>query len=389
MELPTEQAQFAIEAIPRMGESGKPLIPIALGKLGSDVPFARFGAAGLVATLPPAEATKYAAELGKLATDKYPDIRRRVGLVLEKLGKAAAPAAEAVSRAYKEEKVETFRDQFLEALIAMESGAKPALAILLPLAREKSLNTSKRLRVIAAIIAADPTSSEVMSALMATAADGDQSIRAMAATALGKLDPLPPEALAKLVSLAKSDKQTGPKLAAVRAIAMAGSRAKTARADMEAIATGPQPGLALWAKVGLAAMDGELTRSAPAIHAALTNRDPSAREAAAQSLLLVGPTMTDLPVLIKLLRDLNAATRAASARCIGSFGTKAQETIPQLLPLLSDGDGDVRIAAVEAVGNIGVTSLPVSERLKALLADPLVQSAAAKTLEKLAIAGKK
>jgi HEAT repeat protein len=389
IEFPDVTAKLAIEAIPRMGEAGKPLIAIALGKLTSENGFARYAAAGLVVTLPPPEATKVAAQLGKLATDKIPDVRHRVGIVLEILGNATAPAADDLGKAYKEETVEIIREQFLDALIAMGPGAKPALPILLPLASEKKLIPAQRIRVIGAIAASDPTSNEVMKALLLITAEGDTSIRVASTTALGKLDPLPPEALTKLVSLAKSDKNTIVRLAAIRAIAMSGPRANPAKAEMEAIAAGPQLGLALWAKVSLASMDGDISKAAPTVRAALTDKYPTARSAAAETLLLIGPSPADLPALIKLLKDLGSTARAASVRCIGSLGTKAKESAPHLLPLLSDGEGDVRIATAEALGNIGVASLPVMERLKAIGRDPLVESTARKAMEKLSAADKK
>jgi len=382
-------AQAAIEAIPRMGEAGKSLVPIALEKMKSDNPFARYAAVGLVGTLPPADATKYAAELGKLATDKVPEIRHRVGIVLEKLGAAAAPAADAIGSAYKAETVELIREQFIDALIAMGPGGKPALPTLLPLALDKTQPSTQRIRFIAAISAADPASKEVTNTLISTASEEEPTIRVASASALGKLDPLVPEALAKLVFLAKSDNNTNARRAAIRSMAMAAKRATPARAEMEAIATGPQPGLALWAKVGLAAMDGEIAKASPAVRAALTDKDPSARSSAAETLLFIGPTPADLPVLIKLLRDVGSSTRTASARCIGILGTSAKEAVPQLLPLLNDGDGEVRIAAAEALGNIGVANLTVTERLKTLRPDPLAGPAAQKALEKIAVANKK
>ena len=67
LDAPNNVAQTAIDAIPRMGEAGKPLVEIALAKLKSDNPYARYAAIGLVGTLPPDEATKHAAELGRLA----------------------------------------------------------------------------------------------------------------------------------------------------------------------------------------------------------------------------------------------------------------------------------------------------------------------------------
>jgi HEAT repeat protein len=204
-------AQFAIETIPRLGEAGKPLYPLALSKLTSDNPFARFAAVGLVATLPTAEGATYAIALGKLATDPLPDIRNRVALVLEKLGPTAAPAGEALGKAFSVETVEPIRDHVLDALIALGPGAKPALPLLLPLVREATLSTpARRLRVIGAIAVADPSSKDVLAALLTAVNDDDATTRAAVATALGKLDPLPPEALAKLVALANSDKGSNP-----------------------------------------------------------------------------------------------------------------------------------------------------------------------------------
>lgn len=389
MELPDLSARIAIESIPRMGEAGKPLIPIALGKLASDNPFARFAAVGLVGILPPPEAAKYAAELGKLASDKVPDIRHRVGLVLEKLGTASAPAAVDLGKAYQEEKEEIIREQFLDAIIALGPGAKSVLPILLTVAREKSLTPSRRIRVLTAISTADPASKDAMSVLIASTADEENAVRVASAIALGRLDPLPPEALAKLVSLAKTDNNTNTRLAAIRALASAATRAKAARADLQAIADGPQPGLALWAKVGLASMDGDVTKVAPAVRAALIDKVPAARSAAVEALLYIGPTEDNLPVLIKLLKDVGSSTRTASARCIGSLGTKAKEAVPQILPLLNDKDGDVKIAAAEALGSIGVANMTVIEGLKNLSNDPLTQFAARKALEKLSAADKK
>ena len=156
IDAPTSVAMIAIDAIPRMGEAGEPLVPVALGKLASENPYARYAAVGLVGTLPPVEATKAAADVGKLATDPEPEIRQRAGFVLEKLGPAAAPAAESLGKALADEKEAAIRDQFIDALIAMGMGAKPALPALLRVASDKSASASLRPRVIAAIAAADP-----------------------------------------------------------------------------------------------------------------------------------------------------------------------------------------------------------------------------------------
>ena len=181
IDAPNSVAMIAIEAIPRMGDAGESLIPVALGKLGSENPFARYAAVGLVGTLPPGEAIKAAADVGKLATDPELDIRVRVGFVLEKLGPAAAPAAEPLGNALADEKEALIRDQFIDALVAMGTGAKPALPALLRVASDKSVSASLRVKVIAAIAAADPASKEVAAALLSASGESDPLIRVAAA----------------------------------------------------------------------------------------------------------------------------------------------------------------------------------------------------------------
>src|SRR5262249_22029080 len=122
---------------------------------------------------PPAEATKVASEMGKLATDIDSDVRSNLGRVLEKIGPAGAPAAEALGNALKEERDSTVRDQFVDALIAMGPGAKPAVPGLLPLLADKDVSNQMRVKIIAAVAVADPASADVSSALVKVAADKD------------------------------------------------------------------------------------------------------------------------------------------------------------------------------------------------------------------------
>jgi HEAT repeat protein len=385
IDAPNAVAQTAIASIPRMGEAGKPLIPLALAKLSSDNPYARYAAIGLVGTLPAPEATKSAEELAKLATDSYPAIRYRVGAVLEKLGPAGSPAAATLGTALLNESDEGIRDQFVDAIIAMKQGARPALASLLKLAARSSQPVQRQVKVLSALVVADPSSKEVMAALLAAAGDPDQTLRIAAARELGTLDPLPHEALDRLVKLARSDSMYNPQVAAVRAVAAAGPKAKAAKGDLEAIAAGPKPGLALWAKVALASIDGNIARSASAVRTGLTDRVPATRASAAEALLMIGPATSDLPVLMKLVKDVGAGTREAAVKCIGRLGPKAREAVPQLIAALNDRESDVRLAAVEALGEMGPAAAPAIEKLKDLRREPLLESAAARTLDRLGV----
>ncbi|MBY0396508.1 MAG: HEAT repeat domain-containing protein, partial [Thermoleophilia bacterium] len=321
-------AKAAIEALPRMGEAGYALVPGALAKLGGGPLDAMFAAVGLVGMLDPAEAAKHAAAVGKLATHPEPQIRSRVGVVLESLGPAASPAADSLGKALATEKLESIRDQFADALVAMGPGAKPALPAMLAKAREPSGEVARRGRLLVGVAVADPTSKDVADSLLKVAAESDAGARAAACPALAKLDPIPPVALAKLVSLANTDSATGVRVASLRALASAGPKAQSVKADVEKIATGRIPEFALLAKVALAAIDGDVKRAAADVRAGLSDRNAQVRAAAVDSLLLVGPAVSDLPALLKLLRSPGAAVREASAACVGRLGPAAKEAVP-------------------------------------------------------------
>jgi HEAT repeat protein len=378
-------AAAAIEGIPRMGTAGKSLIPVGLSKMAENNALTRYAAVWLVGKLPPAEATKSASELGKRATDEEPDVRRLTGRVLEQLGPAGAPAAEALGKALAKETESDIREQFVEALIAMGPDARPALPGLLPLIADKNLTVPVRAKIVAAVVAADPASAEVAAALVKAAGDGNQTIRAAAAESIGKLNPLPTDALNVVVKMAKSDPDNAPRVAALRALTTAGARAKSARADLEAIAAGPQPGLALWAKVAVAAVDGDVNKAAPDIRAGFTARNHQARSSAAEALLVIGPTKDDLPALLKVMKDPSGSTKIAAATAVGRLGAPAKDAVPQLRRFLDDTDSEVRIAAVDALGHIGPASLPAVTRLKELRADPLVKPAAQRALDKIGV----
>jgi len=386
LDAPNNVAETAIEAIPRMGTAGKPLVGVALAKLTSDNPYARHAAIGLVGTLPPEDGMKHAAELGRLTADEHTEIRARAAFVIEKLGPAGSAAAEALAMALTTEKDESLRDRYVDALIAMGPGAKTALPALLPLASDQGLPVGRRERVIAAIAAADPSSAEVAKTLLAVAADPDPSLRAAAATALGRLDPIPPEATAKLAALAKSDKRTDPRAAALRALARAGPRAQSVREEIAAIAAGRiQDGLALLAKIAIAAMDGDLAGSAAVVRAGLTDKKADLRAAAVRALLDIGPKKEDLPALLKLVRDRDGTTREAAVLCLGKLGSVAVDGLPHFVKLLTeDAVAEVRIAAATALGEIGPAAQSAIPKLRqAVRDDRIAESAARKALEKL------
>lgn len=380
-------AAAAVGAVGRMGADGKKYVPDALAQLASPAAVNRYAAVGFVGTLDPADAAKQVPELAKLVIDDEPLVRRRVGAVLEALGPAAAPAAEALGKYLPDEADELARDQFVEALVAMGPGAKPAVAGLLPLVVDPMAGAALRAKVIGAVAVADPASAEVSAALVKAAAADDIGVRTAAARALGKLNPLPDDARAALVKLLRTDAESVVRLAAVRGLTDAGPRAKGARSDLDAVANGTLPGVDLWGKVALAAVDGDVRTAAGAVRAGLGDRNPNVRAAAAGALLLVGPTAADVPALLKLLeKSSTAPAKAAAATALGRIGADAKVVVPKLIDLLADPDGDARAAAAEALGRFGPAAQPAVPKLKEVVrTDPLASPAARRALDKLGV----
>ena len=377
----------AIEAVARLGTAGKSLVPAALKQLASSSAEVRFAAVGFVGTLEPAEAAKQVPELAKLATDAQPLIRRRVGSVLEKLGPAAAPAADAIGKALTKEQDEGVRDQFVDALVAMGPAAKPAVLGLASQLSESTASTSLKIKVIGALAQADPGSKEEAAALVIAANDRDQYVRRAAAGAIGKLDPLPDEARNVLVKMMKGDARTEVRTAAVRGLASAGPRAKAAKPDLDAVAGGTLPGPALWAKVALAAIEGDATKAGVAVRTGLAGRSSTVRVAAAEALAIIGPTAADVPLLVKLSRESATGAKEAAARTLGQLGAGAKEAVPRIIELLNERDVDVRLAAAEALGRVGLpAAAPAIPKLKdAMRTDPSLAPTVRKALDRLGV----
>ncbi|MFO0821890.1 MAG: HEAT repeat domain-containing protein [Gemmataceae bacterium] len=406
MDAPGRTAQYAIESIPRLGEAGKSLIPVACAKITSDNLYARYAAVGVISTLDREEAAKFAADLAKLVGERPTEtmsdlelratrqIRQRSLTVLWGLGPAAAPAAETLAKLLPAEKDAGVRDQLTDVLIAMGPGAKPAVSALLAIAQDTSTLAERRGRILAALMIAAPDSKELAKALLKTADEGDTLVRVMVTGLLASLDPMPPEALTKLVQLA-NDRTTAVRVAALRSLAAAGPKAKPVKADLEKIAAGNIPEFALPAKVALASMDGNIASVANDVRTALKDRNTQVRLAAVECLLLIGPTEADIPALQKLMADRSDSTKEAAAKCVARLGPAGKDAVPQLIQMLEEREGNVRIAAAFALGEIGPGAKDAVEKLRQMrggsgrgdFGDPLAGYAAGQALAKILGAG--
>jgi len=370
MSLNPRVAAEAIGAVGRMGPAGATHHAAVLGKLDSPLPDARFAALGFVRTLPPAERVKHLAAVGQSLADPHPLIRGRAAGLLEDLGPAAAPAAGAARDALSKEDEPGVQEQLVNALAAMGPGAKGAVGALLPLIADRAAGTAFREKLILTAVALDPASPDVAGAVKRAAGSADVGVRCAAARALGVLDPLPPDAAATLAKMARSDAEVAGRVAALRGLVAAGPRAKAVRADVAHVAEKGMPGTDVWAKVALAALDGDVTKAAGTVRENLGARGVAARAAAAEALLLVGPSAADVPALVRVLRDPSSSGKAAAAAALGRLGPAAKEAVPKLIPLITDGESEVRVAAADAVAAVGLpAAAPAVPRLRDALRD--------------------
>ncbi|HEY3789962.1 MAG TPA: HEAT repeat domain-containing protein [Urbifossiella sp.] len=376
----------AIQAVSRMGPVGKKLMPEVFNQFTSKTPEVRLAAVGYLGSLEPAEAAAQIAALTKLTADEFPRIRRRVGVLLEKLGPAGAPAADAVGKALASEKDDSVRDQFVDALIAMGPAAKPAIVGLAPILSDSSATAQSKIKVIGALIKVDPGAKAAADALIVAANDRDPYVRRAAAAAMGHLHPLPDEARNRLVKLLKSDAKYDVMTAAARGLAAAGSRAKAAKPDLETVAAGKLPGPAFWAKVALVAIEGDVTKAGAVVREGMTGRNGNVRVAAAEALMLVGPTAADVPVLLKISKESTTGAAEAAARAFGQIGAGAKDAVPRLIEMLGNRDQDVRTAAAEALGRIGSPGAApaVPKLVEAMRSNLIPPAVVQKALDRLA-----
>ena len=188
---------------------------------------------------------------------------------------------------------EAIRDQFVDALIAMGPGAKPALPALLPLAADSTLPVGRRRR-----------SSRPLPRSTRLRRKWPRCSWRQRAKRISRSAPPPPWQWGNQPPSTASPRQvdctrqvgprTDPRAAALRALAEAGPRARSVRSEIEPLGERQQrDGLALWAKIAIAAMDGDATKAASAIRAGLADKKPDLRAAAVGALLDIGPKPED------------------------------------------------------------------------------------------------
>jgi HEAT repeat protein len=125
--------------------------------------------------------------------------------------------------------------------------------------------------------------------------------------------------------------------------------------------------------------------SAPALVAALKDKDPFVRWSAARTLGKISPeaAATAVPALAHLLSDRDLDVRLTAVAALTRYGSAAAQAVPDLVALVSSSDAELRVAAVRALGAVGTSevqrTLPAI-RTALIDGDPRVRLAAAEEL---------
>jgi HEAT repeat protein len=265
----------------------------------------------------------FEALIEQLRVDKTADVRQTAAEALGRLGADAWSAVEPLSAALKD-KADPVRAASAEALGRVGAKAHDAAPLLVDALRDKK---------------------------------GDRFVRLYAAFALGRIEPMPPDAAVAALGEALSDTETP-------------AEVRKAAADA-------------FGQLGEAAAGG-----VAALGAALKDkRNLEVRRAAANALGQIGVGAAKaLPELRQAVKDEDKFVRCHALRAIGGLGKEGADAVPDLVRCLKeDSNTEVRVAAIEAVGSLG---LNVSEAVDALTSasrssQTVIREAALEALKKI------
>jgi len=116
--------------------------------------------------------------------------------------------------------------------------------------------------------------------------------------------------------------------------------------------------------IGYFGRDG--ATAVPELTAALNDKSPEMRSAAAGSLGMIGSAMS-VPALAKVLSDPDPRVRCVSAIALEAIGPRAASAVPQLGKALDDPVNYVRIPAADALGSIGAGAVAAVPEMAAVL----------------------
>lgn len=324
---------MAIDTVFLMGKAGESLIPLALSKADSPMPFSR---------------------------------RNALELAI-RLGPGGASAINALAKAAKDEEYPYLRERYLQALATHGPAAKEALPVLLEIATNAMESTGVRRAAMSASAAIAGDSTEVADVLQRVFSESNADLQAAAAEAMGRLQPLPPSIAKSLAAAALKNRHLPVRQAAVKALAFANPPPTNVQEEFSRLKSAKDD-LGFWSRVALTRSENQQGELEKLIRENLKENLPATIRAAALSALplLGAPKRKNLSLVTPFLRDGSPIVRTAAAREIGRYGPEASSAVGQLSILLNDRDREVRLAAIRTLGEIGPAAAQTLSRLKKL-----------------------
>ncbi|HTU93994.1 MAG TPA: HEAT repeat domain-containing protein [Gemmataceae bacterium] len=272
--------------------------------------------------------------------------QQRIEVALVRLGSAAVPA---LREALTEEKSGEAAAHVLGLIGPRAADAVPDLIALL---NRRQAVAALRSEAAFALGRIGEPAGDIVPALIAALADSKKDVREQAADALGWIgSPAGTNpAVRPALTAALKDEEAKVALKACQALSFIGD-AEAAPALLAAFQGGRaaivlEAGRALW-RLG--------PKNEPAIPALLSAAQGLIDKSAPARALLASFGPRVVPVLVKALRDDEAARREAAADILGRIGPPARPAVPALLAALKDKSSSVALMAAMALAEIDPT----------------------------------
>ena len=207
--------------------------------------------------------------------------------------------------------------------------------------------------------------------LMAALADSAATVRAQAATSLGRLGSSSEAAISDLIASLADPDETVRGRAAEALGAVGATDLKTVPA-LAALLVDPSPAIREAAARALGGLKGAATSAVEMLVPLLHDRDETVRKVAADAVGRIGVlpgSATD--TLTEGLESKDNVVRARTAEALGDIGGAAADVASALVEAAGDDNDRVRAKAIEALGKIGESAADVAvPRLVRALKDP-------------------
>jgi HEAT repeat protein len=215
--------------------------------------------------------------------------------------------------------------------------------------------------------------------------NADHNVRAGAAAAVGRMEPVQPLFAGKLAAML-SDPEVEVRREAAAALRRIGRAAAVAAPQLAAAlgdADGETRGVAAAA---LGTMGSAAGNFAPAMAALLQDPDSAVRRRAICALGDLGENAASCAAQVaSALNDPQSVVRSNAAEALGRMGSPAAAFAPRVAVLLKDSDGEVQGAAAAALSRMGKSGAVFAPEIAVLLgsSDPHASRPAASALERM------